>query len=49
VPARDKTSYTAQDQDLSIRAFRDEVIAAIGKKSLVDVRSGRTVAAVSSR
>jgi thiosulfate/3-mercaptopyruvate sulfurtransferase len=36
---RPATSYTAQDQDLSIRAFRDEVIEAIGKKSLVDVRS----------
>ena len=38
-PARDKTSYTAKDQDKSIRAFRDEVIDAIGKKNLVDVRS----------
>jgi len=36
---RPATSYTAQEQDLSIRAFRDEVIDAIGKKSLVDVRS----------
>ncbi len=36
---RPATSYTAKDQDLSIRAFRDEVIAAIGQKSLVDVRS----------
>ena len=36
---RDKTSYTAADQDLSIRAFRDEVLDAIGKKNLVDVRS----------
>src|SRR3954452_5757099 len=36
---REKTSYTAKDQDLSIRAFRDEVIAAIGKQNLVDVRS----------
>src|SRR6266568_3581036 len=26
--ARDKTSYTAKDQDLTIRAFRDEVVAA---------------------
>ncbi len=39
VPARDKTDYTAKDQDLSIRAFRDEVVAAIGAKNLVDVRS----------
>src|SRR6478752_5171139 len=37
--SRDKTSYTAQEQDLSIRAFRDEVVDAIGKKNLVDVRS----------
>jgi len=36
---RPATSYTAQEQDLSIRAFRDEVVEAIGKKSLVDVRS----------
>ena len=39
VPDRPKTSYTAQEQDLSIRAFRDEVVDAIGKQSLVDVRS----------
>jgi thiosulfate/3-mercaptopyruvate sulfurtransferase len=39
VAARDKTSYSAQEQDRSIRAFRDEVIAAIGSKNLVDVRS----------
>ena len=37
--SRDKTSYTAQEQDLSIRAFRDETIAAIGVKNLIDVRS----------
>src|SRR5664279_4620576 len=37
--SRDTTSYTAKDQDLSIRAFRDEVIDAIGKVNLVDVRS----------
>src|SRR5689334_14706696 len=36
---REKTSYTAKDQDTSIRAFRDEVVAAIGRKNLVDVRS----------
>src|SRR3712207_2299389 len=30
VPTRDKTSYTAKDQDHSIRAFRDEVVEAIG-------------------
>ncbi len=39
VQARDKTSYTAQEQNLSIRAFRDETIAAIGVKNLIDVRS----------
>jgi len=38
-PAREKTSYTAQDQDRSIRAFRDEVEASIGAKNLIDVRS----------
>jgi len=35
----DPTSYTAQEQDLSIRAFRDEVVASIGTQNLVDVRS----------
>jgi len=39
VVTRQATSYTAKEQDLSIRAFRDEVIAAIGSKNLVDVRS----------
>jgi thiosulfate/3-mercaptopyruvate sulfurtransferase len=39
VPSRDKADYKAKDQDLSIRAFRDEVVDAIGKKNLVDVRS----------
>src|ERR1700759_515300 len=29
----------AKDQDTSIRAFRDEVVAAIGKQNLIDVRS----------
>ncbi len=37
--SRPTTSYTAQEQDLSIRAFRDEVVAAIGASNLVDVRS----------
>jgi thiosulfate/3-mercaptopyruvate sulfurtransferase len=36
---RPSTSYAAQDQDTSIRAFRDETIAAIGAQNLVDVRS----------
>ncbi len=39
VPARAATSYKAQEQDSSIRAFRDEVINAIGNKNLIDVRS----------
>jgi thiosulfate/3-mercaptopyruvate sulfurtransferase len=36
---RPATQYKAAAPDLSIRAFRDEVIAAIGTKNLVDVRS----------
>jgi thiosulfate/3-mercaptopyruvate sulfurtransferase len=36
---RPATTYQANDQDRSIRAFRDEVEAAIGQKNLVDVRS----------
>jgi thiosulfate/3-mercaptopyruvate sulfurtransferase len=36
---REATTYTAKDQDLSIRAFRDETIAAIGQQNLIDVRS----------
>jgi thiosulfate/3-mercaptopyruvate sulfurtransferase len=39
VPERPATSYVAKDPDLSIRAFRDEVVASIGQKNLVDVRS----------
>jgi len=39
VPERRPTQYQASDPDLSIRAFRDEVLAAIGTKNLVDVRS----------
>jgi len=39
LPDRVETSYVAQDQDLSIRAFRDETVAAIGVQNLVDVRS----------
>ena len=39
VPHREKTSYHAGEQDKSIRAFRDEVVASIGNKNLVDVRS----------
>jgi thiosulfate/3-mercaptopyruvate sulfurtransferase len=39
VPSRPATQYVAQDPDLAIRAFRDEVVAAIGQQNLVDVRS----------
>ena len=40
VPQRPRTGYTAaRDQDLSLRALRDEVIDAIGQRNLVDVRS----------
>ncbi|MFJ9363100.1 sulfurtransferase [Nocardia sp. NPDC101769] len=39
VKDRAATEYKASAQDLSIRAFRDEVIDAIGAKNLVDVRS----------
>jgi thiosulfate/3-mercaptopyruvate sulfurtransferase len=39
VPQRPATAYSAQEPDLSIRAFRDEVVAAIGNKNLIDVRS----------
>jgi thiosulfate/3-mercaptopyruvate sulfurtransferase len=37
--SRPATTYTARDQDTSIRAFRDEVLAAIGNENLIDVRS----------
>ncbi len=39
VPDRPATTYTAAEPDTSIRAFRDEALAAIGTKNLVDVRS----------
>ncbi|CAM3225480.1 sulfurtransferase [Stackebrandtia soli] len=38
-PNRPTTSYVASAQDLSIRAFRDDVLDAIGAANLVDVRS----------
>ena len=38
-PTRARTSYTATEQDHSIRAFRDDAVAAIGVQNLVDVRS----------
>jgi len=37
--SRPATSYTAHEQDTSIRAFRQETVDAIGAKNLVDVRS----------
>jgi thiosulfate/3-mercaptopyruvate sulfurtransferase len=39
VPTRPTTDYKAQNQDLTIRAFRDETVEAIGTKNLIDVRS----------
>ena len=39
VPTRTATRYVAKERDNSIRAFRDEVVAAIGVKNIVDVRS----------
>jgi len=39
VPERARTSYQAREQDTTLRAFRDEVVAAIGQRNLVDVRS----------
>ena len=39
VPRRPATSYQSAEQDFAIRAFRDEVVSAIGKRNLVDVRS----------
>ncbi|BCJ32551.1 putative thiosulfate sulfurtransferase [Actinocatenispora thailandica] len=38
-PQRAATQYSAKPQDLSIRAFRDEVVGSIGVKNLIDVRS----------
>ncbi|MGW0603553.1 sulfurtransferase [Streptomyces sp. NPDC002644] len=39
VPERPGTTYTAKPQNTAIRAFRDDVLAAIGQQNLVDVRS----------
>ena len=36
---RPATTYTAKEPNTEIRAFRDEVVAAIGTKNLIDVRS----------
>jgi len=38
-PKREKTSYKAKEPNNEIRAFRDEVVASINVKNLVDVRS----------
>jgi thiosulfate/3-mercaptopyruvate sulfurtransferase len=38
-PPLQPTSYTANDPDMSIRAFRDEVLSGLGRVQLVDVRS----------
>ncbi|WP_156754507.1 sulfurtransferase [Actinokineospora pegani] len=37
--SRPETTYSAKEQDTSLRAFRQEAIDAIGNKNLVDVRS----------
>ncbi|SNQ50026.1 putative thiosulfate sulfurtransferase [Frankia canadensis] len=39
VPTRAETTYAASEPRTDIRAFREEVVAAIGDKALVDVRS----------
>ncbi len=39
VPSRETTTYTAQEPNQDIRAYRDDVIAAIGTQNLIDVRS----------
>ncbi|HVS68668.1 MAG TPA: sulfurtransferase [Mycobacteriales bacterium] len=39
VPNRPATTYKAKDANNDIRAFRDEVVASIGVKNLIDVRS----------
>ncbi|MCM2420757.1 MULTISPECIES: sulfurtransferase [unclassified Streptomyces] len=39
VPERAATTYRAKEQDTSIRAYRDDAVAAINTLNLVDVRS----------
>jgi thiosulfate/3-mercaptopyruvate sulfurtransferase len=39
VPTRPTTSYVAAEPDLSVRAYRDDVVAAIGELTILDVRS----------
>jgi thiosulfate/3-mercaptopyruvate sulfurtransferase len=39
VPSYPKTAYRAQAPDPRLRAFRDEVLASLNRKALIDVRS----------
>jgi thiosulfate/3-mercaptopyruvate sulfurtransferase len=39
VPDRKPTTYVARELDSSLRAMRDEVLASLGQRNLVDVRS----------
>ena len=39
VPSRPATTYTAKEPNDDVRAYRDEVVGAIGSKNLIDVRS----------
>jgi thiosulfate/3-mercaptopyruvate sulfurtransferase len=39
LPERPVTDYVADPQDVTIRAFRDDVLAGLGSDALVDVRS----------
>ncbi len=39
VPDRPASTYTAQEPNEAVRAYRDEVVEAIGSKNLIDVRS----------
>ncbi len=39
VPHRPATTYVAKEPRTDIRAFRDEVLASIGRENLIDVRS----------
>jgi thiosulfate/3-mercaptopyruvate sulfurtransferase len=38
-PSPVPTTYRAKDPDITIRAFRDEILAGVGKTQMVDVRS----------
>ncbi len=39
IPKRERTQYVAKPQDAAIRAYREEVVEAIGSSNLIDVRS----------